>query len=120
VAPFQDVFQFDFTGLIQSAIVDTPSDVRSGGRLTVNGHEVIVPSNTIVTLPAFAITWQELFALAPSPYGLTAVPPSTGLALQDLPKPYASYEVRVVGNVVVSCNAQGESNEGSPLFVAPH
>ena len=35
------------------------------GTLVVNGHTVVIPKETIVILPASALTWQELFAHAP-------------------------------------------------------
>src|SRR4051812_45063054 len=94
--------QFDITGFLQSATLDTPADKHSGGVLTVNGHHVVVPKETIVILPASALTWQELFTHAPAPYG----PGQTGMALQDTPTPLTTYEVHVVGNRVI--NASGD------------
>jgi hypothetical protein len=91
--------QFDITGFLQEATlggVGTGSGVgaHQGGTLKVNGHTVIVPSETIVILPANALTWQELFAQAPAPYtGL-----ATGMAKADLPAPLTTYEVEAVGN----------------------
>ncbi|MFM6849897.1 MAG: hypothetical protein ACKOVB_12445, partial [Terrabacter sp.] len=90
--------QFDITGFMQTATLDTPADPHSGGVLTVNGHTVVIPKETIVILPASALTWQELFTHAPSPYG----PTQTGMALADTPKPLTTYEVHVVGNRVIS------------------
>ena len=92
--------QFDITGFLQSATVNNTADPHSGGVLTVNGHTVIVPAETIVILPANALTWQELFTHAPAPYTGTA----TGMALNDLPKPLTTYEVHVVGNRVINGN----------------
>lgn len=106
--------QFDITGFIQEATlgagttglpVGPGAGAHAGGIIKVNGHVIIVPSETIVILPASAYTWQELFALAPAPYGTTAVPPSTGLALADLPAPLTTYEAHVTGNRVL--NGQG-------------
>lgn len=93
--------QFDITGFIQAATLGgagTGSGVgaRQGGIITVNGHAIIVPSNTIVILPASALTWQELFALAPLPYTGSA----TGLAMADVPAPLTTYEAHIVGNRV--------------------
>jgi hypothetical protein len=112
--------QFDITGFIQEASLDTSgtickaSDPRlAGGTLKVNDITVIVPCNTVLQMPAATLSWQELFALAPRdiglPMGLGGIPSQTGLALDDavtLPvaTPYSgplpSYEVRVQGNVV--------------------
>ncbi|MBZ5537775.1 MAG: hypothetical protein LAO31_17610 [Acidobacteriia bacterium] len=86
--------QFDITGFLQEATLTTPADAHSGGQLKVNGHVVVVPRETIVILPANALTWQELFAQAPAPY--TGV--ATGLAMADVPAPLTTYEMEVVGN----------------------
>jgi hypothetical protein len=94
--------QFDITGFLQTATLDTAGDAHSGGTLTVNGHTIVVPRETIVILPASALTWQELFTHAPSGYA----PTQTGMALADTPKPLTTYEVHVVGNRVI--NAGGD------------
>lgn len=86
--------QFDITGFLEEATVSTPGNPLSGGSLKVNGHVVTVPANTIVILPANALTWEELFAQAPAPY--TNI--STGMAMADLPTPITTYEVHVIGN----------------------
>jgi len=85
---------FDLTGFIQSATLNPGGDVLTGGTLKVNGHTVIVPRNTILQMPAFALTWAQLFSMAPAPYG----PFQTGLAMNDSPTPLATYEVHVQGN----------------------
>lgn len=112
--------QFDITGFIQEATLDTTgticpaSDPRlAGGVFKVNDITVIVPCNTILQMPAATLTWQELFSLAPRdiglPLGADGIPVQTGLALKDtvtLPVvtpyngPLPSYEVHVQGNVV--------------------
>jgi hypothetical protein len=94
--------QFDITGFIQSATLGGPGTgagvgAHQGGVITVNGHVITVPSETIAILPANALTWQELFAQAPAPY--TGV--ATGMALADVPAPLTTYEARVVGNRVI-------------------
>jgi hypothetical protein len=93
--------QFDITGYIQSATLGGPGTgsgvgAHQGGFMTVNGHVVTIPSETIVVLPANVLTWQEIFAQSPAPY--TGV--ATGMALADVPAPLASYEARIVGNRV--------------------
>ena len=89
--------QFDITGFIQSATLGGPgSGAHQGGSITVNGHVVTIPAETMVILPANALTWQELFAQAPAPYTGTA----TGMALNDSPKPFTTYEAQIVGNRV--------------------
>ena len=98
----QSVSPFQLTGFIQKATLDNPSDTFSGGTMMVNGHLVVVPRNTLFQMPATAMTWQEMFRLAPSPYGLsTPQGPQSGLALSDIPTPFATYEVTVIGNRVI-------------------
>jgi hypothetical protein len=70
---------------------------HTGGFITVNGHLITVPSETIVILPANALTWQELFAQAPAPYTGAA----TGMAMADVPAPLSTYEAHVIGNRVL-------------------
>ena len=109
---------FDVTGVLQAASLDRAcaSDPHCGGTLTVDDRIVMVPRETVVTLPTSALTWQELFARAPAPYA----PSHTGLALADKPAPAFPYEVHVVGNRVGDTNvaglidiAQGGSARGS-------
>ena len=94
--------QFDITGFIQSATLGGPGTgpgvgAHMGGMITVNGHVIIVPSETIVILPANALTWQELFAQSPAPYTGAA----TGMAQSDVPTPLTTYEAHIVGNRVL-------------------
>jgi hypothetical protein len=105
--------QFDITGFIQSATLGGPgtgagAGAHQGGTITVNGHVIIVPSETIVILPANALTWQELFAQAPAPYTGAA----TGMALTDIPAPLTTYEAHVIGNRVLNGPA------GPDLYIA--
>ncbi len=121
VAPAPTSPQFDITGFVQEATLDStgaicqPSDPRlAGGVLRVNDVAVIVPCNTVLQMPAATLTWQELFALAPRdiglPVGANGIPTQTGLALKDaVTMPLASvysngalpsYEAHVQGNVV--------------------
>ncbi len=108
--PLQPASPFDITGFIQAATLDAPGDVLAGGTVTVNGHTIIVPRNTILQMPAAALTWQQLFALAPSPYG----PSQTGLAIADLPKPANNYEIHAQGNRV------GDSYIAGLIFISQH
>ena len=93
--------QFDVTGFLQTATVDTPGDAHSGGVVTVNGHTIVIPRETVVILPAAALTWEELFSHAPAPYAGTQY---SGLALADVPKPLTTYEFNIIGNRVFDPN----------------
>ncbi len=108
--------QFDVTGFLQSATLDPacvaaaganpdasgvhPQLAHCGGTMVINGQTIIVPNETVVILPASALTWQELFAQAPAPYTNVA----TGMALTDVPKPLTTYEFQAVGNRVMDPN----------------
>ena len=76
--------QFDVTGFLQSASLDqacvtaaggnsdaqgNPQVAHCGGTMKVNGHTIVVPAETVVILPANALTWQELFDQNPSEIG---------------------------------------------------
>jgi hypothetical protein len=99
--PFlQALSPFAVVGFIQSATLDpscAASDPLCGGTVTVNGVTIIVPRNMILQMPAFAISWADMFRSAPAPYG----PTQSGLALSDSPKPFATYEISVQGNRVI-------------------
>jgi hypothetical protein len=114
---------FDMVGFVQEATLDGSvagtattslqnTDPRAGGTMTINGIKMLVPNNTLVQMPAFALSWQQLFDPAFS--AAIAVPGmpvrpnhpagQTGLALNDnpqgsLPDPFPSFEVRAVGNI---------------------
>ena len=121
LAPAPVPAQFDITGFIQEATLDSAgticqaSDPRlAGGTLRINDTVVIVPCNTVLQMPAATLAWQELFSLAPRDIGLpldaNGIPSQTGLALTDsVTMPLAtrysngrlpSYEAHVQGNIV--------------------
>lgn len=89
--------QFDVLGHIQEATLDACSNALCGGTIKVNGHRIVIPANTIVILPGMALTWKELFTMAPAPYAALG---TTGLALADVPWPVAAYEAHIIGNQV--------------------
>jgi hypothetical protein len=84
--------QFDIVGFLQEATISSGAGPTTGGKMKVNGHVITVPDNTIVILPANALTWQELFTQAPQ--GSTG----TGMAVADGAK--YTYEAHVIGNRV--------------------
>jgi hypothetical protein len=113
--------QFDVTGFIQSATLGGPgsgngSGAHQGGFITVNGHLITVPSETIVILPANALTWQELFALAPPPYTGAA----TGMALSDVPAPLTTYEAHVIGNRVLGGAGGADVYIAGLIYISQH
>ncbi|NOT13694.1 MAG: hypothetical protein HOP23_18030 [Methylococcaceae bacterium] len=111
--------QFDVLGYMQSAVVDPTvcsgwqniNPRLYGGKVTVNGVEIIIPCNTILQMPATSLTWAELFDPSLTPEG--TAPETSGLALADkvmapssmvsaqpdsLPLP--AYEIHIQGNIV--------------------
>jgi hypothetical protein len=108
--PLKASTPFNVIGFIQAASLDQPGDIMAGGTVTVNGLVIVIPRNTILQMPAFTLTWAELFGLAPKPYGLGTGPvptapaqvrAQTGLALRDEPTPLATYEITIYGNRVI-------------------
>src|SRR4051812_10399077 len=118
---------FDITGQLQKATLDPAcaTNAHCGGTITVQGQTIIVPKETIVLYPANATTWQETFALAPAPYGLTAVQATgevgaSGLALNDLPVPLANYEAHVIGNRVLGGPAGADVSIAGLVYITSH
>ena len=108
--PMPPSTQFDITGFLQEATLDPncAASTHCGGTIRVNGHSIIIPKETVVILPANALTWQELFTQAPAPY--TGI--ATGMALEDVPAPLTTYEMHVVGNRVLGGPA------GADVYIA--
>lgn len=97
--PIPTSTQFDITGFLQEAHTAGPD---APGTLRVNGQLVTIPVNTVVILPAAALTWDELFTKAPAPYGPPQTSLQTGLAMFDTPAPLTTSEVHVIGNRVTT------------------
>src|SRR3954454_22120935 len=91
--PLPNSTAFDITGQLQKATLDPAcaANAHCGGTITVQGQTIVVPKETIVLYPANNSTWQEMFALAPLPYGSLgsavqadgSAGPASGLALND-------------------------------------
>ena len=119
---------FDIVGFIDAATVEPQADRFSGGgTITVNGTKIIVPQNTLLQMPAFALTWQEVFAMAPAPWGPPKTHPlevpqvdasaQSGLAKADTPSPATTYEVRVQGNRLKGADGEEQYIAGL-MFIA--
>ena len=118
---------FGMIGFIQGATLNPGGAPNAGGTLTINNITMIVPDNSVIQMPAHALTWAQLFAVDQSaPVFDNALPaqatppinhpatntlglPMTGLALTDAPPTppaagvfpgvFPSCEVNVVGNI---------------------
>jgi hypothetical protein len=140
---------FTMTGFIQAMTLHDPSDVLSGGTVTVNGIEVAIPRNTVVIMSATNMTWQELWAFSPCPWGIAAgsgpaggqVLPATactaggssgngqtGLALSDfftdpstgaVARPLTTYEITILGNRIGDGTAAPDHVAGL-VYMAQH
>jgi hypothetical protein len=101
-----DATPFQITGHIQRFTLDTPGDLLSGAKITVNGTEVIIPRNLIIQMSTASLTTADIFDLAPAnatqrkPDGACGGPKASGLALDDCPAPLAAFEVSISGNIV--------------------
>jgi hypothetical protein len=111
--------QFDVTGYMQNAVVDPSVCVGTGsldprlygGRVTVNGIEIIIPCNTILQMPATSLTWAELFdpllTPADTPQGTSGLAladkvmtPGSSVPAQPGSLPLPAYEIHLQGNIV--------------------
>jgi len=109
---------FDVIGFIDAATMTPEADGFSGGgTVTVNGQTIIVPKNTLLQMPAFALTWQELFQMAPERWRASG---ASGLATADRDAdgnpPATTYEVRIQGNRLRS--GSGEQYIAGLMFMA--
>src|SRR5690242_8443270 len=95
---------FAITGFIQAATLKPGGAPNAGGTLTVNNITMIVPDNSVIQMPAHALTWAQLFDPKQSaPVFDNAIPtqatppinhpaknalgqPITGLELADAPQ----------------------------------
>jgi hypothetical protein len=131
IQPQSTPAQFDMTGIIESLTLDggagcpTPqsaltapgsynTQVTAGsGRaamdctatIVINGQNISLPANTVVTLPASFLTPYELFAFNPLCFAPAACT-ETGLATSDINgRLPGTYEASIQGNIVY--NAAG-------------
>ncbi len=74
---------FTIVGYIQKFTLDTPGDPVSAAKMTVNGISVVIPSNTIVVMPATYLTPQDLFQ-GPHPTATGSALPQSGLAIGEI------------------------------------
>lgn len=97
----QTVTPFQFVGHIQNFALDPatggPADLLRGGRLKVNGIDVVLPANLVILMPAAYKTPVEIFQEAP---GVSKDNGESGLALADQVPPLAAFEAAVDGNIV--------------------
>lgn len=100
---------FNIIGHIQKFTLFTPADVTifcpgtppglEGAKIVVNGIEVIIPCNMIITMPATYLTPKDIFDLNPA--GIVG---ESGIALDDThpatQPPFTAFEVALDGNIV--------------------
>jgi hypothetical protein len=105
---------FSLLGYIQQLDVDDLSEPLSKGRVRVNGIDVTLPKNLLITMPGQYLTLNDLFrgkkpatpASNPNdPPILAAANKPSGLALADaIPPdgkpPRVPFEIQLIGNIV--------------------
>lgn len=89
-----DVQQFSIIGPLQSLKIDAGAAPLRGGKMRVNGIEIIVPKNTLIRFPTMFLPLSKVFSMNP------AGPAESGLAMEDTTRPVATFEVSVTGNTV--------------------
>lgn len=115
---------FSLLGYIQQLDVDDLNDPLSKGRVRVNGIDVTLPKNLLITMPGQYLTLNDLFrGKQPAPATPAAKP--SGLALGDTPPPRVPFEIQLIGNIVageyiagVAKIVQQDLNEGSGFIRA--
>jgi hypothetical protein len=130
--------QFDVIGYMQSATVDPSvcSGVNSnldsrlwGGKVTVNGVEIIIPCNTILQMPATALTWAELFDPELVPAGTTqgtsglaladkVLAPGSAVSAQPDSLPLPAYEIRIQGNIIKDATSGNAKHIAGLVFIS--
>ncbi|KAJ7141308.1 hypothetical protein C8R44DRAFT_974860 [Mycena epipterygia] len=91
-APAYGPSPFNLIGTIDSMTLTAAAGPLAGGTLTVNGFNIVIPKNTLVTLPSITVAWSELF-----------VNGKPNLPLLGS----VSWEATVFGNVVSGQNIAG-------------
>jgi hypothetical protein len=97
------VTQFAITGYIEDFKMTPPRGhpVLAGATMRVNGKQIIIPDNTVVIMPASSNTVYDLFHSAPANRLASILANNeSGLALNDVTKPLAAFEVAIAGNIV--------------------
>ncbi len=90
---------FSLLGIIQELDVDQLDKPLSAGRVRVNGIDVRLPENLLITMPGQYLTLNDLFRGRQASTTQPAVKPS-GLALADTPRPLVGFEIQLLGNIV--------------------
>jgi hypothetical protein len=97
------VTPFALIGYIEDFKMTAPrgNAMLAGALMTVSGKQIVIPDNTIVIMPASSNTVYDLFHTAPANKLASILANNeSGLALNDVTKPLAPFEVSLVGNIV--------------------
>ncbi|MEO9101777.1 MAG: hypothetical protein ABI212_07935 [Burkholderiaceae bacterium] len=95
---------FSMLGYLQELKIDNPADELSGGSMKINGIDVVLPQNLLITMPGQYLALSDVFR-GPHPGSASALAPvqgSSGLALSDANRQPIPFEVQVIGNIVPS------------------
>jgi hypothetical protein len=92
---------FTLVGFIEDLQIQNPANTLSSGTMTVNGINVTLPANLLITMPGQYLTLHDIFQ-GKTPTSTVAVSKSvSGLALKDAPPntPRLPVEATIIGNV---------------------
>jgi len=102
-APPTPTASFSMLGYLQELTVDQVDNPLSSGSMVINGVKIILPGNLLIKMPGQYLTVNDLFR-GPHPQDhlkdKKPLNPSSGLALNDNPRPAIPFEVQVIGNIV--------------------
>jgi hypothetical protein len=120
VASTAPITQFAITGYVQDFKLTPPRGPHvelSGGSMTVNGKQIVIPDNTVVIMPASSNTVYDLFHMAPANRLASILANNeTGLAMNDVTKPVAPFEAAISGNIVNGRYIAGLVNIGQEFL----
>jgi hypothetical protein len=93
---------FTLVGFIEDLKIQSVANTLSAGTMTVNGINVTLPANLLITMPGQYLTLHDIFQ-GKTPTGAATVSKSvSGIALKDAPPntPRLPVEATIIGNVV--------------------
>jgi hypothetical protein len=91
---------FTLVGFIEELKIQSTANTLSAGTMTVNGIQVTLPANLLITMPGQYLTLNDLFQGKTPSGAATASSLVSGIALKDVPPPRLPIEATIIGNVV--------------------
>jgi hypothetical protein len=104
---------FTVVGFIEDLKIQSTANTLSAGTMTVNGINVTLPANLLITMPGQYLTLNDIFQGTRPSGAAIATSTVSGLALKDVPAPRLPIEATIIGNVNGSVDAAGNYVAGN-------